>query len=73
MDPNYNQEFLKAMQSRWDKKLVEKELEVITYWKGQLDKVTSMRPESMASVLVQVSKVSEMMANRMASLRKGSS
>lgn len=63
--------FLKEMQARMDKKLRENEISVVEHWKEQLDRILAMKPEGIASLQLQVKKVSEMMANRIKILKKG--
>jgi len=63
--------FIREFQEKYEKKLREKEVEILEYWKAQVDKIIAMRPESIASLQLQVAKMSEMMANRIKVLKKG--
>jgi hypothetical protein len=63
--------FIKEYQERFEKKVRENEITLLEHWKAQLDKVIAMRQESAASMQVQVTKISEMMANRIKVLKKG--
>jgi len=63
--------FIKEFQERYEKKLREKEMEIIEHWKAQLDKIIAMRPDSIASLQLQLTKTVEMMANRIRVLKKG--
>ncbi len=63
--------FIKEYQERFEKKLKENEVDLLEHWKGQLDKIESMRPDSIASLQLQIRKLSEMMANRIKVLKKG--
>jgi hypothetical protein len=63
--------FIKEFQERYEKKLREKEMEIIEHWKAQLDKIVAMRPDSIASLQLQLTKTVEMMANRIRVLKKG--
>ncbi len=63
--------FLKEYQERFEKKLKENEIALLEHWRGQLDKVESSRPDSIASLQLQIKKISEMMANRIRVLKKG--
>ncbi|HOZ62040.1 MAG TPA: hypothetical protein PK914_07960 [Smithellaceae bacterium] len=63
--------FIREFQEKYEKKLREKEVEILEYWKAQVDKIIAMRPESIASLQLQVTKMSEMMANRIKVLKKG--
>jgi len=63
--------FIKEFQERYEKKLREKEMEIIEHWKVQLDKIIAMRPDSISSLQLQLTKTVEMMANRIRVLKKG--
>jgi hypothetical protein len=63
--------FIREFQEKYEKKLREKEVEILEYWKAQVDKIIAMRPESIASLQLQVTKMSEMMANRIKVLKRG--
>jgi hypothetical protein len=63
--------FIKEFQERYEKKLREKEMEIIEHWKAQLDKIVAMRPDSISSLLLQLTKTVEMMNNRIRVLKKG--
>jgi hypothetical protein len=63
--------FIKEFQERYEKKLREKEMEIIEHWKAQLDKIIAMRPDSISSLQLQLTKTAEMMANRIRVLKKG--
>ncbi len=62
--------FIKEFQERFEKKLRENEIALLEHWKAQLDKVASMRPDSIASLQMQITKMTEMMANRIKVLKK---
>ena len=62
--------FIKEYQERFEKKVKENEIALLEHWKGQLDKIESSRPDSIASLQLQVHKISEMMANRIKVLKK---
>ncbi|MDI6776479.1 MAG: hypothetical protein QMD03_04430 [Syntrophales bacterium] len=63
--------FIREFQSRFEKKLRENEISVLEYWKGQLDKLVTMKPEGIAALQMQMKRISEMMANRIKVLKKG--
>lgn len=65
-----NPEFLRELQNRQQRKLLEKELEAVLYWKQQLDRLLLLKPEGVASLQAQIKKLSEMMANRAATLKR---
>lgn len=62
--------FVKEFQERFEKKLRENEIALLEHWKAQLDKITNMRPDSIASLQTQITKMTEMMANRIRVLKK---
>jgi len=55
---------LKEIQSRFEHKLKESEIDLLEYWKEHVDRVAGMKPE------MQVRKISEMMANRIRILKR---
>lgn len=62
--------FIKEFQERFEKKTRENEIALLEHWKAQLDKIASMRPDSIASLQAQITKMTEMMANRIRVLKK---
>jgi hypothetical protein len=64
--------FIKEYQERFEKKLKENEIALLEHWKGQLEKIESSRPDSIASLQLQIRKTTEMMANRIKILKKES-
>jgi hypothetical protein len=64
--------FIKEYQDRFEKKLKENEITLLEHWKGQLEKIESSRPDSIASLQLQIRKTTEMMANRIKVLKRGS-
>ena len=62
--------FIKEYQDRFEKKLKENEIALLEHWKEQLDKIATMRPDSIASLQMQIKKTSDMMANRIKVLKK---
>jgi hypothetical protein len=63
--------FIKEYQERFEKKIRENEISSLEHWKEQLDKVIAMRHDSVASIQLQITKISEMMTNRIKVLKKG--
>ena len=62
--------FIKEYQERLEKKMKENEITLLEHWKAQLDKVIGMRPDGVASMQLQITKISEMMANRIKTLKR---
>ncbi len=63
--------FLKEVQAKFEKKVRENEISLLEYWKEQLDRIVAMKPEGIASLQLQIKKTSEMMGNRIRTLKKG--
>ena len=62
--------FLKEIQARFDRKVKENEISLLEYWKEQVDRVAVLKPEGIAALQMQVRKISEMMANRIRTLKR---
>lgn len=63
--------FIREYQERFEKKMKENEVEILEHWRAQLEKIMTSRPDSVASLQMQIRKISEMMANRVKVLKKG--
>jgi len=63
--------FIKEYQDRFERKLRETEIDLLEHWKEQLEKIENSRPDSIASLQLQIKKMSEMMGNRIKVLKKG--
>ena len=61
---------LKEIQSRFEQKLKESEIELLEYWKEQVNRVAGTKPEGVAALQSQVKRISEMMANRIRILKR---
>lgn len=66
-----HQAFIKEMQTRFEKKVKENEISLLEYWKSHLDKLLSMKPEGVASLQLQIKKITDMMENRIKIVKKG--
>jgi len=64
--------FIKEYQERFEKKLKEHEIDLLEHWRAQLDKIVSMRPDGIASLQAQITKMADMMATRIKVLKKES-
>ena len=62
--------FIREYQDRFEKKIRENEIASLEHWKAQLDKVIAMRPDGVASMQLQITKISEMMSTRIKTLKK---
>lgn len=63
-------EFLKEFQERFEKKIRENEIGALKHWKERLDKLTSMKPDGIASLQLEMKKLSDMMENRIKILKR---
>ena len=64
-------EFLKEFQKKVEKKIRENEISVVQYWYERLGRLVSMKPDSIASLQLEIKKVYDMMENRIKTLKKG--
>lgn len=62
--------FIKEYQKKFEQKLRENEISVIEYWRERLDRLIAMRPDGIASLQVEMKKLSGMMNNRISSLKR---
>ncbi len=69
-DADKNAALLKEIQTRMERKLKDGEIEIVEYWKEQIDRVTAMKPEGVAALQQQLKKISEMMSNRVRIIKK---
>ncbi len=65
------QEFLRDFQQKVEKKLRENEISVLQYWHERMGRVVSMKPDGIASLQMEITKVRDMMENRIKTLKKG--
>lgn len=63
---------MKEIQARLDRKLKDAEIALLEHWKEHLDRVAAAKPEGVAALQQQVKQISEMMANRIRVLKRGS-
>ena len=61
---------VKEFQARFAKKIKENEISSLEYWKEQLDKLLTLKPEGIAALQLQIKRVSSMMGNRIITLKK---
>ena len=59
-----DQELMREIQKKFEKKVRENEISVLEYWKERLDRLAAMKPEGIASLQLEIKKVSSLMANR---------
>ena len=61
---------VKQFQSQFEKKVRETEISSLEYWKEQLDKLLTMKPEGIAALQLQIKRVANMMGNRINTLKR---
>jgi hypothetical protein len=61
---------VKEIQARFDRKVKENEISLLEYWKEQVDQVAALKPEGIAALQMHVRKISDMMANRIRTLKR---
>ncbi len=61
---------MKEIQVRLDRKIRETEISFLEYWKEQVDLVAALKPEGIAALQMRVRNISEMMANRVRTLKR---
>ena len=69
-DMENNPAFVKEFQARFDRKLKDNEISVLEYWKSQIDRLLSMKPDGIASLQSQIKRVSDMMDTRIRTMKK---
>jgi len=67
---NSEASFLREYQKKVDVKMKENEISVIQYWKDRLGSLIAMKPEGIASLQLEMKKLSNMMENRIKTLKK---
>ena len=68
MDKNETS-WVKEMKKKVEEEMVKKELEAVFYWKGELEKVLSKRPESLGTLQIEVHNLIQRMQNRIKVLK----
>jgi len=61
---------VREFQAIFAKKTKENEISSLEYWKEQLDKLLTLKPEGIAALQLQIKRVSNMMGNRISTLKK---
>ncbi len=61
---------VKEFQAKFAKKIKENEISSLEYWKEQVDKLLALKPEGLAALQLQIKRVSNMMGNRINTLKK---
>lgn len=62
--------FLKEVQKKFDEKIRENEMSVLEYWRDRLNRLIVMKPDGIASLQIEMRKLSDMMENRIKTLKR---
>lgn len=61
---------LRKYQQKMEIKMRENEITIVQYWRDRLEKLISMKPEGIASLQLEMKNLSNMMGNRVGTLKK---
>ena len=59
----------KAMKKKVDEEMTKKEIEIVLYWKGEMEKILAKRPESLATLQIEIQSFLQRMQNRIKVLK----
>lgn len=62
--------FVSEMQRKFEAKVRENEIATLEYWKERLDRLIVMKPDGIASLQLEMRKLSEMMGTRVKTLKR---
>ncbi len=62
--------FLKDVQTKFEKRLVQNEIAVLEYWRERIERLIALRPDGIASLQLEIRKLSDMMDNRITMLKR---
>ncbi len=66
---NMDQDFIRDVQKKFEKKVRENEISVLEYWKERLERLAVMKPEGIASLQLEIKKIATMMSARIKILK----
>lgn len=66
---NMDQNFIRDVQKKFEKKVRENEISVLEYWKERLERLAVMKPEGIASLQLEIKKIATMMSARIKILK----
>jgi hypothetical protein len=61
--------WVKAMKKKVAEEMIRKEIETVLYWKGEMEKVQGKRPESLATLQLEIQNFLQRMQNRIRVLK----
>lgn len=59
----------KEMKKKVDEEMAKKEIETVLYWRGEMEKVLAKRPESLATLQIEIQNFLQRMQNRVRALK----
>lgn len=59
----------KEMKKKVDEEMTKKEIEIVLYWKGEMEKILARRPESLATLQIEIQSFLQRMQNRVRVLK----
>ncbi|MFH1757428.1 MAG: hypothetical protein ABH969_05210 [Pseudomonadota bacterium] len=62
-------EWIKGMKKRIEEEMSKKEIDTILYWKGEMEKLLAKRPESLATLQIEMHNFLQRMQNRIKVLK----
>ena len=68
--PGEESALVREYQKRLEKTLRENEISVLLHWKERLDRIIAMKPDGIASLQLELKKLSEGMGNRTKTLKR---
>ena len=60
---------LKGIRKKVEEEMTRKEIEMILYWKGELEKIITKRPESLGTLQIEIQNLTQRMQNRVKILK----
>jgi len=63
-------ELLKKMKKKVEEEMVRKEIEMISYWKGEIEKILAKKHEGLGSLQIEMQNFLQRMQNRMKILKR---
>jgi hypothetical protein len=60
---------LKGMRKKFEEEMAKKEIETLLYWKGELEKILTRRPESLGTFQMEIQNFIRRMQNRIKMLK----
>ncbi len=59
----------KEMKKKVDEEMAKKEIETVLYWRGEMEKILARRPESLATLQIEIQNFLQRMQNRVRTLK----